>query len=576
MGLFQQHNLQGEWRPVLRQIATLAEHRSGHEDVQVRVNNKIPTARYMFETDTIEFAPKVAFGRYTHPLTVEKAGLDTEEGKQQWPAATGMILHETYHARFSRMSMLEAGHKAFKEDNDTFANGILVNLEEGRIERLGTEMFPKDISFLRSCALQVVLNKALEQSAKEDDKQEGYIDPVTLYLLVAPRAAGKILKKKDAAPILGMIPATLTEEQRGWIDEASEAFTRHQTDAEAVKIAKELADKLRQDHDKSPTQEQIDQFQKMMEIMERMQDQIEGEVSDSATPGEEESDEEARETERQKAERHKTEKKKSDEFFKAGVKRGPTRTRVIEKRRPTTSERQAARKLAEILRRARYKDRKKTTVQSEIPPGRLNVGAAIQKRANPGIAVNRWSEVRRSHVEQPKLHLGVLGDISGSMGGAMEPLGVLAWVLAQAVRFIEGEAAMVYYGQGIMPVLSPGSVPEEVSVYSASDGGHVIGEAFTALNGSLRISEGTGARLLVVVSDAVYGHREQEEAERAVADCLNTGAAVVWLDTTGSEAAVQMCEKTGAKYLRIDESIEKMVDAVGKLCKDALEAVAPA
>jgi len=66
-------------------------------------------------------------------------------------------------------------------------------------------------------------------------------------------------------------------------------------------------------------------------------------------------------------------------------------------------------------------------------------------------------------------------------------------------------------------------------VYTAPDSTEKFDKAFKALDGSLNLLYGNGARLLVVVSDARYTSVETEHAKHWLKECDDKGVAVLWL-----------------------------------------------
>jgi hypothetical protein len=213
--------------------------------------------------------------------------------------------------------------------------------------------------------------------------------------------------------------------------------------------------------------------------------------------------------------------------------KNPTSSKLVEERAPLGSERSAAVKLAQLLEKAKYRDRDATEVASIIPPGRLRTRAAVQGAAlkSKGIMtqVAPWRQTKRKHVDDPTLSIGVMVDISGSMGEAMEPMASVAWILSEATRRVQGRAAMVYYGNNVFPTLKPGQHLDHVKVYSAPDMTEKFDKAFKALNGGLNLLNGSGARLLVVVSDGEYTDPEQTAARRWLTACERDGVGVLWL-----------------------------------------------
>jgi hypothetical protein len=88
---------------------------------------------------------------------------------------------------------------------------------------------------------------------------------------------------------------------------------------------------------------------------------------------------------------------------------------------------------------------------------------------------------------------------------------------------------MVYYGSSVFPSLKPGEHLEEVKIYTASDSTEEFDTAFRALDGSLNLLNGDGARLLVIVSDGHYRADQRDSAKKWMKRCTEMGVAVLWL-----------------------------------------------
>lgn len=210
---------------------------------------------------------------------------------------------------------------------------------------------------------------------------------------------------------------------------------------------------------------------------------------------------------------------------------GHTSSRLQEQRAPKTSERVAAVTLAKQLERARYRDRVVVKRSSVVPPGRLNARKALagaeQRSRGVEVTAEAWKRKQRFHTEDPELKVGMLVDISGSMGGAMEPMASAAWIMSEAVRRVQGKVGMVYYGNSVFPVLKPGQHLDKVNVYTAPDGTEKFDQAFRALNGAMHLLDDNGARLLVVVSDLYYTGWEGERTVYWMKRCREAGVAVI-------------------------------------------------
>jgi hypothetical protein len=166
-------------------------------------------------------------------------------------------------------------------------------------------------------------------------------------------------------------------------------------------------------------------------------------------------------------------------------------------------------------------------------------------------------------------------DISGSMGMAMEAMGQTAWIISEAGRRIQAETAMVYYGSGVFPTLRRGQRLSEVTIYTAPDGTEKFSEAWSALDGELGLTFGDGVRMLVIVSDGNYTPTETDRAKQILAECRQSGVAVLWITPKG-------CYSHGAKGIltesawgvHLDElDTAEIARLVGKSASEALERV---
>jgi hypothetical protein len=206
---------------------------------------------------------------------------------------------------------------------------------------------------------------------------------------------------------------------------------------------------------------------------------------------------------------------------------------LVEQRQPTSAELSASVRIGQWLEKAKYRERDEHEIASIVPPGRLRSKAILQNVALKSRGVNQRVEpfrrTVRKHTDDPTLNVGIMVDISGSMGSAMKPMATTAWVMSSAVNRIQGNCAMVYYGNDVFPTLKIGQKLSEVNVYSASDGTEKFSKAFQALDGALNLLHGNGARLLVVVSDGEYSGDEVPKSKEIVAKCKEAGVAILWL-----------------------------------------------
>lgn len=243
---------------------------------------------------------------------------------------------------------------------------------------------------------------------------------------------------------------------------------------------------------------------------------------------------------------------------------------------PTSEERVSAVKIAKALERAKYRDRVRIESGSVLPPGRVRSRVVVQGEAMRarGVTtpVEAFRRVQRKHTDDPNLTVGVMVDISGSMGSAMEAMASSAWILSEASRRVQGKTAMVYYGSGVFPTLKPGQHLDKVNVYTASDSTEKFDKAFQALNGSLNLLDGSGARLLVVVSDGHYTSDEHTKAQEWIRRCASSGVAVLWIGagSYGSMGEEYTSGMASASYVQLGGNATDASDAIGRMAEVAL------
>jgi hypothetical protein len=284
-----------------------------------------------------------------------------------------------------------------------------------------------------------------------------------------------------------------------------------------------------------------DLIKEMLDALNEAKDNAE--ISSRSDAEEQIESEEWKEIAKDKADSAKEAKQHKDvatEVFGRGT--GPsdglaTNSKLVEVRKPTGEERASAVRVARLLEKAKYRERSQVEITSELPVGRLRSRAMVQRAAYKANGVNAkvepWRATKRKHTDNPELNVGIMVDISGSMGEAMQPMATTAWVMSEAVRRVHGKASMVYYGNDVFATLKPGQHLTDVNVYTARDNTEKFGKAFKAIDGSMNLLHGSGARLLVIVSDGYYTQEEREQVKHWLASCQRNGVAVLWLGFEG-------------------------------------------
>lgn len=575
-----------EWLSIGAQVGQLANIWSARYDLVGYVGPGAggpAPACFTPATAEIEVNVDVAFGKATVPADI--GDLRDRSNHFAWPKAVGAIFHEALHARYSLWD-IEAAHRELSSNE---LNAILF-LEEGRIEYQGLQVYPENAGFLRACALQIVLADVEADGVALDGRKRS---AANLAALTCARVDAGSLDESDIEVVKAQIIEVLGEDTYNklrsiWL-RAQEYSVHHNAAAGLYELAREWAALL----DEVTADDEEDNVDgdnpggmsgSAGELLEALKEAAENaEIGSYSQLADQELTEEYMRQAKSRGEEAKTQKEHetvANEIFGKGTGPMPetrTRSSLVDQRPPRGPERAAAVKIAQMLEKAKYRDRDETEIQSILPPGRLRTRAMVQGAAlkSKGLMANAkpWRRTMRKHTDDPTLTIGVMVDISGSMGAAMEPMAVTAWVMSEAVRRIQGRAAMVYFGEGVFSGLKAGQHLTEVNVYSAADGTEKFNSAFKALNGSLNLLNGTGARLLVVVSDACYTTEEARHARAWVESCGRAGVGVLWLPFDKGESARTMTNGTSAVLLLDTEQPAEAASQIGGAAARALQAV---
>jgi hypothetical protein len=528
-----------EWLKIGRDIGYMANKWSLRDDLVAYVGPGAggpAPACYSPTQAEVEVNVDVAFAK---GITPDEIGdITLRKTQYEFPKATGAIMHEAFHARFSQWSMPKAYEELEKDEYNA-----LVLLEESRIEYQGLKSMATARPFLRACAMEIVIGDTKEGMENETQTQS----LTNLVGLVFARIDAGVLEEHEVFTITEMIVNQLgveVVEQLRTIARSAQLHENHKDATELYPLAKEWARIVRETA-KERGDEQKPESGKGIpsEIMEAIMEAL-SEASDEVMAnnfsdlGDQEQIEEMREEVKAKSsdakEQNENREVANQVFSKAsGPGQSKTNSRLVEQRQPTSAELSASVRIGQWLEKAKYRERDEHEIASIVPPGRLRSKAILQNVALKSRGVNQRVEpfrrTVRKHTDDPTLNVGIMVDISGSMGSAMKPMATTAWVMSSAVNRIQGNCAMVYYGNDVFPTLKIGQKLSEVNVYSASDGTEKFSKAFQALDGALNLLHGNGARLLVVVSDGEYSGEEVPKSRDIVAKCKEAGVAILWL-----------------------------------------------
>ena len=565
-----------EWLQVGAHIGGLVNRWAMRDDLVVYVGDRAAIERgapALFDPASaeIEVNVPIAFGA----VTPESVG-DLRERKQQFefPKASGAILHEALHARFTTWDLRKAA-----EDLDAPVLDALHLLEESRIESFGVKVYPENRAFLRACAMEIVLGDINDESL---EGMSATRQIAQMLGLTYSRVDAGVLVPSDIDAVRKVVEDAVPTE---FVEKLSDIWREFQTLNADWHLARmyELAHEWVQTIEDRV--EETGEKEAEQQLMEALKEAIK-EAAGSASIGamvdadaqqiKEQMQEDASRA-NDKAKEQRDHKDVASKVFGRGSNPSDADSRSVlrETRNPTAEERISAVQIAQALEKARYRDRIRIESASATPPGRVRTRSLIQGEAyrDRGVVheVEPFQRVQRKHTDDPNLTIGVMVDISGSMSTAMQPMASAAWILSEAVRRVQGKVAMVYYGNGVFPTLKVGQHLEQVKVYSASDGTEEFDDGFQALDGALNLLNGSGARMLVIVSDGEYRSDQQAKAKKWIARCGQAGVGVLWIGAGSyGDNAQRYCNGKESVFARMESSATASATMIGKAATKAL------
>jgi len=517
------------WLKTCSEIGQLVNAWSGRNDLAVYAGEDavqgIAIAAFYLKEAEIEINLPNAFGKATTPSMV--GDITLRANQFDWAEPVGVIYHEALHAKYSEWN-IGLIHETTEQIFRTFQL-----LDESRIERKGVLQMPENALFLRASAMNLALNELNDETVALMSDIRACASASALALA---RVDAGVLKLSDVQAtydkVLSVMGQDLFNNLRSiWVE--FQSLSTSQT-SRGIELATKWNELLKEaDPEGEPSGGCLGE---LLEAME--EDAGETAMSNSMDIEEqqtkEEWKEEVKERNTQSKRQNETKKDATEVFSKAtGSMGSSSRSSLTEQRNPTGKERSAAVQIAKMLEKAKYRERSETVLKSHEPKGRLKARVLVQNSAlkdkgsmntNPA-----WRHKTRKHNDDPTLRMGIMVDISGSMGSAMEAMATTAWVLSEAGRRVQAKTAMVYYGSDVFATLKVGQKLDKVSVYSAPDGTEKFGKAFSALDGSLDLVYGDGVRMLVVVSDGHYTSEETSKAKETARLCRENGVAVLWI-----------------------------------------------
>ncbi|WP_018640245.1 VWA domain-containing protein [Parafrankia elaeagni] len=457
------------------------------------------------------------------PTTVEGTAWDAK----RYPALWGVLTHEGAHAAHTRWRTVA--------EANTPAGQAAALLEESRIEAAQIGRRPGDRRWLRAASTTIILPEILPDPPPDPSTAAGppspapgsapppgapspaSAPPAPMTRTAAAQAAALLLARADAG--------ILTASETGPLEQVcTQILGDDLTELRRIwKAAQQVAD------DDSAT---------MLHLGQQWVD-IVGDDEDSPTDPNQPAPAgtPAQPTALGEAIAHAltqaTRTEPGTGLPSAGDFGGQTQTAGT--RAPTSIERQAAGQLARALRRAAQPERVATTLTSPTPPGRLRMRGALaadaQRAAGALPTARPFTRTVRTRVPQAPLRLGIALDVSRSMSAFARPVASAAWITATAAATVPGtHTQTVIFGQHVRTITHPGAAPSRVTEFHCDDRRHAFPEAVDALTGTLRLDRPGGAtRLLVVISDGVFGTDRRALGETRLRRLAASGCHLLWI-----------------------------------------------
>ena len=202
--------------------------------------------------------------------------------------------------------------------------------------------------------------------------------------------------------------------------------------------------------------------------------------------------------------------------------------------------------------------------------GKALAGKA-QRAAGAVPTAEPFTRTRSRRVPAPPLRVGIACDISGSMGAFAGPVASAAWILARAAGHLPSAlTATVLFGKGVYALTRPGEIPAQVTDFSATASTESACRAIDALDGALGLASPGTARLLVIVSDAMFVRpRRARRRSSSASPACTAPAAASSSSPPGGYAAI--CKYTDCQVTEAASPADA-IDAIARAATRALTA----
>jgi len=460
-------------------------------------------------------------------LGTDPAGCDpaSPPDRERYPVTWGALIHECAHA----------AHTQARKPPERRANWCQAahQLEESRIEARQAGRRPGDRRWLRAAVTRLILGDFTAAGAEPASPREA---GAAAALLLARGDAG-ILEPAETAPVAAKVEAAIGTPKLARLRATWREF--HTTADDDLRTMTRLARRwcriLGLDPDAAPPAPIVVTIgSELATAIARAAEKIAEAVAADFAPPPPFPPGAAEKRAHEKAVRGNAELAAREVFGTRARPRAVTGTRD-----PRQDETAAARRLTRALREATAGERTTVTVTSKLPPGRLRMSKALaataQRAAGAVPTAEPFTSTRSRRVPAPPLRAGIACDISSSMAAFAGPVASAAWILARAAGHLPSAlTATVLFGHAVCALTRPGETPAKVTDFRAPDGTEHACRAIDALDGALGLSRPGTARLLVIVSDAMFvAPGEPAGVQQRITRLARAGCGVIILTPEG-------------------------------------------
>jgi hypothetical protein len=238
-------------------------------------------------------------------------------------------------------------------------------------------------------------------------------------------------------------------------------------------------------------------------------------------------------------------------------------------RRPTRQEGLLSRRLAARIRKARWRGRGKTRIDSVLPPGKLRPRRALQAKAQQALGLVPqsaiWQQTRHRQTEKPYPRCAILVDTSWSMKSSAPIVSSCLWVISQAIHAENGRTLGIAFGDDLALVAPPGRPSPHVLEFEANGGTGFVAGALQIAYDRLELGNARkGPRVVVIVSDGDW--TDKPEVTRKLKWLKELGVRILLVDH-GKLPPAEPC----SARLNVRDAPD-LAGSLGKLIVQALEA----